>query len=460
MKKKSLIKVICASFIVAISIINTKGQGIITTWTGNSTGAYSGDGGLADLAQVSHPYGIYYGNTGNFYIADQGNYAIRKINASTGIITTIAGNGTPGYSGDAGAATLAQLGSLYGIYMDTANNIYLTDGTNSVVREINAITGIITTIAGNGTTGYSGDGGAATNAALGQPEGLCIVSNNLYITDHQENCIRKVNMTSGVITTIAGNGSAGYTGDGGPASSCTVFFPSALCADSMGDLIFADEQNSVIRKISSATGIISTICGNNIYGFSGNGGPATNASLGYVQGICLDQYGNIYITDAYGSCRKITVSTGTINIVAGSETIDGFGGDGGAATAGLLNDPTGVCVDPSTGSIAIADYENNRIRKVTQPGFISPTKLTNTIAEAKLIIFPNPSAGIFSIQIPDGQNYSLANIFTISGEKIYSSLLKDNTSNIDVSNLSNGNYILSIQSASGNSFVEKITINK
>ncbi|MFI5195747.1 MAG: T9SS type A sorting domain-containing protein [Chitinophagales bacterium] len=458
MKSAILIKFICSSILVAITYTNINAQGIITTWLGNGTAGYSGDNGPANLAQINHPYGIAFDGAGNFYIADQGNFAIRKINSATGVITTIAGNGSQGFSGDEGLAVNATLGSLYGICVDASNNIYLTDWDKSVVREINASTGIITTIAGNGTSGYSGDNGPAVNAQLNQPEGLCIFSGNLYITDKIENCIRKVNLSTGIITTIAGNGSIGYTGDGGPASSSTLYAPSAICADVYGNLYIADEQNLVIRKITAATGIISTIVGTGAYGFTGNGGPATSANIGFIQGICVDSHGDIYINDASCSCRKITASTGIINIVAGSDSVDGYSGDGGYATSGLLNNPTGLCVDPITGTITIADYENYRIRRATQPGFT--TKTNYIVAEAKPSVYPNPSAGNFFIQIPDDQKNSVAEIFSISGEKVFNALLKENVTNINVSWLPDGNYIVNLRSCTGNDFMQKITVSK
>ena len=213
--------------------------------------------------------------SGNLYIADTGNNRIRKVSA-TGIITTVAGNGSAGYSGDGGPATSAQLDGPEGVAVDGSGNLYIADTCNNRIRKVSA-TGIITTVAGNGSAGYSGDGGPATSAQLSLPAGVAVDgSGNLYIADSGNNRIRKVSAT-GIITTVAGNGSPGYSGDGGPATSAQLNQPAGVAVDASGNLYIADSSNNRIRKVS-ATGIITTVAGNGFDGYSGDGGPATSAA--------------------------------------------------------------------------------------------------------------------------------------------------------------------------------------
>jgi hypothetical protein len=225
-------------------------------------------------------------------------------------------------------------------------------------------------------------------------------------------------------------------------------------------LYFPDEQNVVIRKISAGTGIISTIAGNYIYGVSGDGGPATNAELGYIQGICLDRYNNIYINDASCSCRKIDASTGFISTVAGSALVDGYSGDGGPATAELLNDPACLCIDPSSGTIIIADYQNSRIRRATQPGYFTELKTNNLSQQSNIFMYPNPSKGTFTIQVPDNEKYSVAEIFNIAGERVYTTLLTDKNTLVDLSTMPGGTYLISLQSPNCTKFNRDIVIDK
>jgi len=343
--------------------VNT--SGIISTVAGNGALGYSGDGGAATAAQLSSPHRVTVDSSGNIYIADTGNYRIRKVNTS-GIISTVAGNGTQGYSGDGGAATAAQINNPYGVAVDSAGNIYIADNGNKRIRKVNT-SGIISTVAGNGTGGYLGDGGVATAAQLNNPYGVTVDNNgNIYIADTSNRRIRKVN-TSGIISTVAGNGTAGYSGDGGAATAAQLNNPYGVTVDNSGNIYIADTSNRRIRKVNTS-GIISTVAGNGTAGYSGDGGAATAASL-TPYGVALDSTGNIYIADgSYHRIRKVNTS-GIISTVAGNGTA-GYSGDGGAATAAQLNNPTGIAVD-STGNIYITDGINRRIRKVNTSGIIS-----------------------------------------------------------------------------------------
>jgi hypothetical protein len=451
MKTDTFTKLLYTAFLIFCAA-GTYAQGVITTFAGNGTAGYSGDGGPANMAQLSSPYGVCLDAAGNLYIADQGNYAIRKICYSTGIITTVAGNGTSGFSGDGGAASSSVLGSIQGICTDENDNIYFSDAGNNAVRKIDAITGIITTIAGNGNPGFSGDGGQGPLALLNNPEGLCISSGSLYIADTYNGRIRKLNLSTGIITTIAGNGNAGYSGDGGPGIMAMLNGPSAICANANGYLFIADEENFVVRSVAPGTGIISTIAGTGTYGFTGDGGKAVNAGIGSIDGMCMDGNGSIYIDDLSCSVRKITVLTDIIKVVAGSGVASGDAGDGGPAVQGLLSLPAGVCVDHS-GNIIIADAGNNRVRMATQPGY-NP----NLPIYTNPVIFPNPSSGPLSVQIADDQKNATAEIFNIAGQKVYTSQLQSDNNSFDLSAMPCGPYIISVTSP-GHSYTQKITLD-
>lgn len=236
---------------------------------------------------------------GNIYIADVANNRIRKVTASTGIISTVAGDGTAGYSGDGGAATSAELYYPYDVAVDGAGNIYIADSHNSRIRKVTASTGIISTVAGDGIAGYSGDGGPATSAEINYPTGVTVDSaGNMYIGDFSNARIRKVTASTGKMSTVAGNGTTGYSGDGGPATSAELCEPGDLAVNSGGDIYIADYCNNRIRKVTVSTGIISTVAGDGTEGYSGDGGPATSAELNLPAGVALGNAGHIlYIGD-------------------------------------------------------------------------------------------------------------------------------------------------------------------
>ncbi len=266
----------------------------IETVAGNGTPGYMGDGGAGISAQLNQPYDVAVDGASNVYIADTANYVIRKLDASTGIITTVAGNGMAGYSGDGGAATSAELNAPKSVVVDIAGNLYIADTGNNVIRKVDASTGIMTTVAGNGKAGYSGDGGAATSAQLNTPYGVAVdIAGNLYVADVENHVIRKVTVSTGIITTVAGNGKAGYSGDGGAAISAEMSSPEGVAVDSLGNLYIAVFGNCVIRKVAASTGIITTVAGNGTAGYSGDGGAATSAEMNYPGGIAVDGAGNL-----------------------------------------------------------------------------------------------------------------------------------------------------------------------
>jgi sugar lactone lactonase YvrE len=332
---------------------------IIQTVAGNGTSAFSGDNGAAATASLSDPFGVAVDAIGNLYIADTSNHRIRKVDTS-GIIATVAGNGIEGHSGDGGPATSASLNTPIGVAVDTARNLYIADAFNNRIRKVNAA-GVITTVAGNGDAGFSGDHAAATNASLSAPFGVAVdKAGNLYIADTSNHRVRKVD-TSGTITTVAGNGTESFSGDGGAATRASLNFPTGVTMDRAGDLFITDQSNHRIRKVNAA-GVITTVAGNGDAGFSGDHAAATNASLDLPIGTAVDSTGNLYIADTSNHRIRRVSTDGMVTTVAGNG-IGGFSGDGSTASRATLNSPSGVAVDVA-GNLYIADSSNNRIRKL------------------------------------------------------------------------------------------------
>ncbi len=336
---------------------------IISTVAGNGVEGFAGDGGQATRASLWSPRGMGVDGRGNLFIADIYNHRIRKVSPD-GIISTVAG-GNFGFSGDGGAAIGAAFHFPEAVAVDAAGQLYIADSGNGRVRKVGS-DGTISTIAGVGLVNFSGDGGSATSASLSQPIGVAVdAAGNLYIADSSNHRIRRVSPT-GIISTVAGTGVAGFSGDGGPALSALLNQPQGVAVDASGNVYFAGGQR--VRKISSA-GIISTVAGNGSYAFSGDGGPATNASFRDPQRLALDATGNLYIADTGNHRVRKIGPTGIINTVAGNGA-PSFAGDGGAATNASLQQPLGIHVD-AAGNLYIADFGNNRIRKVTSGGMIS-----------------------------------------------------------------------------------------
>ncbi|HLK66518.1 MAG TPA: hypothetical protein VKU19_23955 [Bryobacteraceae bacterium] len=331
--------------------------GNITTVAGNGVLSFSGDGGPAVAAQLNGPHGVAADAAGNFYVSDSGNNVVRKV-AKGGVISTIAGNGSPGSGGDGSAGTSAQLNSPMGLAVDGSGNVYISDSLNAKVRKVSS-SGVISTVAGNGTPGFGGDGAAASSAQINTPLGLAVDgAGNLYIADFSNNRIRMVT-PGGTITTVAGNGNGGYSGDGGPAASAMLNLPSGVALDSAGNLYIADSGNNVIRKVIPG-GAITTVAGTGVPGYTGDGGPATRAQLINPRAIAVDAVGNILIADGGTLIRQIVYPTGIITTIGGNGTL-GYSGDGGLATSAQLNNPSAVALDPN-GNLYVADTNNNATR--------------------------------------------------------------------------------------------------
>ena len=418
---------------------------IITTVAGNGTGGYSGDGGQATAAELYGPEGMAFDAAGNLYIADFADNVIRKIN-TLGIITTVAGNGygattSGGFSRDGGQATAAELYYPSDVAIDAEGNLYISDANNHRIRKVNTA-GIITTIAGNGTVGYTGDGGPATNAGLQTVYGLLFdPAGNLYLTDEQHNVVRKIN-TAGIITTIAGNGTSGNSGNGGQATNAQLSAPARLAMDAIGNLYIVDVDNNNVRKINMA-GIITTIAGNGTLSYSGDGGPATAAGLHAPDGITLDAAGNIYINDFGDNHVRMINTAGIITSIAG-DGFNGFSGDGGPATVAELNGPVAVIFD-TQGNLYISDNENSRIRKITnvvQAG-IEQFSMQNE----GFSIYPNPTNSMLNLSISQFDNLKMQDVEVTNtlGEFVYHCQIGSSSNcQIDVSGLQSGVYFVRV----------------
>ena len=343
---------------------------IITTVAGNGSSSALGDGGYALMASVGEPYGLITDDSGNCYFTDVLNNKVRKI-SSFGIISTVAGTMLAGYNGDGILATAAELNDPTDVAINRDGNIYIVDKLNHRIRKIDISTGLISTVVGNGSIGYSGDGGAATLAQLNNPQNICFDHlGNLYISDAANNRIRKVD-TFGIITTIAGNGAPGFYGDGAMATAAEVQAVYGMCADNIGNLFFSQNMDYRVRRID-VSGVITTIAGNGLSGSYGDGGMATNAAL-IPYRLALDNANGLYISGiTTNNIRKIDLNTGIIYTQAGTGTPT-FSGDSGLATLAGINSPIGIHFDYCH-NLLIADEINHRIRKVTfNP--LSPTSI-------------------------------------------------------------------------------------
>lgn len=363
--------------------------GIISTFAGNGAGGYSGDGGQSVNARIFSPMGICTNQNGDVYFTEATNMTIRKVVYTTGIISTIAGQlGVQGNIGDGGMAINAQFQKPVGITIDNAQNIYIADPWNGTIRKIDN-NGIINRIAGvYNNQGFNGDGGSALSANLNSPTDIEIDNdNNLLIADQWNACIRKVNLSTGIISTIAGTGGvSGYSGDDGIASSSKMSQPISLCIDKSNNNIFvSDWFNNRIRKINPNNSKINTIAGNGICGYSGDGGPANVAQLYQPFAFAFDNNGNLCVADASNNTvRKIDKISGLITTIAGNGT-SGFSGDGGLATNAQLSNPTGIAFD-NNNNLYIADYYNERVRKVDNNGIISTY---NNLPTPQAIVYDN-----------------------------------------------------------------------
>ena len=407
-------------FLFFIYISNVSAQ-IITTVAGSGVSGFSGDGGPATMAAFWGPSGVAADKNNNLYIADNDNNRIRKVDAITGIITTVAGNGSYAFAGDGGPAISASLKAPTGVAIDAGGNIYIADYYNQRIRKVDALTGVITTIAGNGSVGFGGDGGPAVSANIWLPTGVAVdAGNNVYIADWANHRIRKVDALTGVITTIAGNGVAGFSGDGSLAISAELNQPYGISLDAGRNLYIADYVNNRIRKVAAGTGIISTVAGSGNQGYNGDGLSGLSTNLTAPTGVTIDIFGNLYIADLSQRVLRMDAATGIITTIAGNG-IQGFSGDGGPAASAQLSNSWGVFIT-GNGDLYIADLNNERVRKVALcfPPFISSLPVNATFCSGGNANFEIRATGAVSYQwqintntgwqnLTDDPNYSRTN---------------------------------------------------
>lgn len=377
----------------AQAVLSVTPKATASTVAGTGAAGYSGDSGAAAGATFASPGAVAYDADGNLFIADTGNNVIREVSAS-GIVRTVAGNGQQGFSGDGAPATGAKLNAPTGIAIDENGNLYIADSRNNRIREVS--NGIIHTVAGSGSAGYSGDGGAAVGAELDLPMAVAFdFGGNLYIADTDNQRVREV--SGAVISTVAGDGEQGYGGDGGPAIRSELDTPTGIAVDASGNLYIADSHNNRVRKVSS--GVISTVAGSGpaglAGGYSGDGGSSTAARLAMPSGIAVDAAENIYIADTNNN-RLREVGNGGISTVAGTG-IQGYGGDGGAATSAVFDNLRDVAVS-AAGNAVIADGSNERVRSVNLPTLVFASQGAGAISSPQYVTIANSGSGTLTVQ--------------------------------------------------------------
>jgi large repetitive protein len=389
-----LLALICAGLAAAQT-------GLIHTYAGDGSAVFSGDGGPATSAGIGNPFGLALDPSGDLYIASTSNARVRVVNASSGIISTVAGGGT---GGSGGLATAAQLAGPCGVALDSAGDLYLSDtctsassggggsGSTSTIWRVDAVTGVITTVAGGPTSGFSGDGGPAPSALLNVPVGLAIdAAGDIYIADSGNNRIRRVDAVTGIITTVAGNGTAAFVGDGGLATAASLNMPTGVAIDTAGDIYIADAGNNRIRIINAASGVITTVAGTGLAAFNGDGILATSSNLNMPYSVVLNSSGNLLVADTLNyRVRMLDMSSGLIWTVAGNGGNPGAccAGNGDQATQASLDLPVGLVLSPN-GPLYISELLGNDVREVALPSPYASTAVTIS-ANASSVPSGNP----------------------------------------------------------------------
>jgi len=424
--------------------------GNVSTIAGDGSQGYSGDGGPATSAVTNLPTDVVIDNSGNIYFAEITNCVVRKI-ATDGTISTIAGVvGNCNFDGDGGAANVAKLNFPTGLAVDTNGNLYIADRNNHRIRKVDT-GGIITTVAGNGTDGDSGDGGQATAANLDNPKAVTVdATGNIYISDWYNNKIKKVN-TSGIISTYAGTGNSGFSGDNGQATAAELKSPDGIAVDAAGNVYFSDRSNDRIRKIGT-DGVITTVAGKGGFNaFSGDGGQATNAELNDPNGIALDATGNIYVTDRDNNRIRKIGTDGVINTIIGTGTAT-YNGDGQVGTATSIDGPSGIAIDNS-GNIIFADYDNQRIRK------LASSLSVNSFSKNIISFYPNPISGDQKLTIESKENISEISILNSTGQVVNKVNLNSDIYSASMDNLSKGIYFVKLINDKNQSTTYKLIKN-
>ncbi len=341
---------------------------VITTAVGKGGQAYSAGSDPSRQPTLNNPFDVAFDRSGNLYLSDTFNHSVLKVDAKTQAITRVAGDGHRGFLGDGGPATSARMDEPYGIVLDSENNLFIADRLNRRVRKVDGKTGVMSTVAGDGSKAFSGDGGPAAKAGLVEPNGVALDASGktLFIADVADHRVRAIDLTTGLIRTYAGTGKGRHEGDGGPAISASIAGARAVEVGPDGTVYVLERQGNALRAIDPKTGTISLVAGTGAKGNSGDGGPALKATFNGPKELAVDPAGNLFIVDTENqTIRRIDIKTGIITTIAGNGRVGG-GGDGGPATAAGLARPHGVAVGPD-GSVYIGDTENHRIRKVAPP---------------------------------------------------------------------------------------------
>jgi DNA-binding beta-propeller fold protein YncE len=340
---------------------------LIATGVGTGQQGFGGDGGPAARARLNQPFDLAFDTRGDLYFSDTFNHRIRKIDRRARVISTVAGTGTAGLSGDGGPATQATMNEPYGVVLDGWDNLYFADRLNRRVRLVDARTGRISTVAGTGKPACEGDGGRANEAALVEPNGVALdpAGKNLYIADVAGHRIRRVDLVSGLISTFAGTGRARHDGDGGPAARASVWGARAVDVGPDGTVFILEREGNSLRAVDPATGIITTIAGTGAKGYTGDGGPAANATFNGPKELAVDRLGNLWIVDTENHVIRVIDPTLKLVRTAAGTGQPGGDGDGGPAIRASLDRPHGVAIEPD-GSVWIADTNNHRLRVISR----------------------------------------------------------------------------------------------
>lgn len=341
----------------------------MSTVAGTGKKGHTGDGGPATQATLNQPFHCDLDAHGNLFVAESGNHCIRKVNLKTGVISTVAGTGQKGYTGDGGPATQATFNEPYAVLVSPEGDLYIVDRLNAVVRKVDGKSGKVTTVAGSGQKGFGGDGGPGNQAQLREPNDACFDGKGgLLIADVGDWRVRRLDLKTGVLTTFAGTGrpkgkiDRARIGDGGPAKTAVLVGARAVCVDGRGNTYICEREGNAVRKVT-ADGTITTIAGTGKKGYDGDGGDARKASFNGPKGVRCNAQGNVYVVETENhAIRKIDAKTNVVTTVAGGRK--GSGGDGGAALQAGMDRPHG-CVLDAHGNIYIADSNNHRVRKVT-----------------------------------------------------------------------------------------------
>lgn len=427
--------------LVLICNLSFAQYGNVSTIAGGGTEGHDVIGGLAVDAELSLPTGIAIDNDGNIYFSEITNSIIRKI-STDGVISDI--------------VSFPDVHDPDGLAVDANGNLFFCDRNNHRIRKLDA-NGTITTVAGNGMEGDSGDGGQATSAQLNTPQGVAVDANgNIYISDWQNNKIKKVS-TNGIITTIAGTGEYGFSGDGAIGSDAKLKSPAGIAVDAMGNVFFCDRNNYRVRKID-ANGIITTIAGKGGFQpFSGDGGLAIDAEMWEPQGISIDGSGNIFIVDRNNHRIRKVITNGIINTIVGTGSTGffggGFNGDGLLGTDTELRSPSNVAVDNS-GNVLITDYKNHRIRKLSVAALSVSNFVFNTVE-----VYPNPTANSDKITIKSQEEITTLSVYNSIGQQVYQARPNSSSYLLSIENLTSGIYFLTVGSKNNARITYKLIRN-